>query len=97
MLDLTQTLLVIVIVILTVLLCFIGYQVIQVLREVRASLKRANQLVDQAEDLLNKISHPTASLNSLIGGVKQGVQIVETITSLFKSRSKPVDYETDLP
>jgi hypothetical protein len=97
MLDLTQTLLIIVIVILTVLLCFIGYQVIMVLREARRSLERANGLVDQAEDLMMKLSHPAEGINNLLSGVKQGVQVFETISSLFKSRAKPTDYENDLP
>lgn len=95
MLDLTQTLLIIVILVLTVLLSVIGVQIILILKEVRFTLRRAHGLIDQAEGLLVKISHPAASLNNLLSGVKQGVQIVETVTSLFKSRTTPTDYEND--
>lgn len=97
MFDLTQTLLVVVIVVLTVIISVIGVQVVILIKEVRRTLNRVNDIIDGTEELLDKISHPTQSLGNLITGVKQGVKIVETLTSLFKNRQTPTDYENDLP
>lgn len=97
MFDLTQTLLVVVIVVLTVILSVIGVQVVLLLKETRRSLSRVNDLLDSVEGLVDKLSHPTQSFSNLLSGVKQGVQIFESISSLFKSRSQPTDYENELP
>jgi len=88
MIDLTQTLLVIVIVVLTTLLSVIGVQLILILKEFRHTLVRVNQVLDQLESTLHHLSNPISGVGGLIQGLKQGAKLVDSLGSWFK-RNNP--------
>lgn len=88
MLDLTQTLLVVVIVVLTILLTVIGVQLILILKEFRHTLLRVNQVLDQLEITLHHLSSPISGIGGLIQGVRQGAKLVDTFSTWFK-RNNP--------
>jgi len=86
MVTFTQTLLIVVITVLTVIITGIGVQLFLLLKEIRSTVTRANSILDQADGLINKLSHPAASVNNLITGLKEGVTLIETISGIFSRR-----------
>ena len=88
MVDLTQTLLIIVITVLTILLSFIGIQVVFILREVRRSLEKVNKMLDDFGLITESIAHPIAGLGGVIDGLKSGIKTVETFGKLLSKKKK---------
>ena len=87
MVTLTQTLLIIVITVLTVIITAIGVQLYLLLRDVRKTLGHTNAILDQADELIHKLSNPAASITGIVSGLKEGANIIETISGIF-SRHK---------
>lgn len=79
MLTLTQTLLIIVIVVLTSLLTVVGVQLVFILKEVRKTLVHVNQVLDQADHAIARITAPAQTLIHLVDGLKQGAKLVELV------------------
>lgn len=98
MLDLAEILPIIVITILTVLLTIVGFHLILVLKDLRHTLQRVNHILDQSESILHKFSHPTQSLGSLVGGIREGLKMVDTVSHLLSNRGSksqsPYDPDT---
>ncbi len=93
MVTLTQALLIIVITVLTVILTAIGVQFFLLIKELRQTLQHTNSVLSQIDELVNKLGHPAASINSLLTGLKEGVNLIETITGIFTRRpNNPDDY-----
>ena len=86
MVTLTQTLLIIVITVLTVVLTAIGIQFFLLIKELRHTLMRANNIMDELQELITKISHPAASVNNLLSGLKEGINLIDTVTGLFRKK-----------
>lgn len=69
MIDTIQIVLLLVIIILTILLIFLGIQVYFILRELRISIKKANRVLDNTNDITESVSKPISLLSTvLIGG-----------------------------
>lgn len=83
MIDTVQAVLLLVIVLLTVLLLILGTQVFFILKEIRSTVIKANRVLDNAEDLTEKVSEPL----SLISGLFEGTKIVGLITKLLNRTS----------
>lgn len=62
MLDPTQTLLVVVVTVLTAVLAIIGFQVFLILREFQQSIKKVNKMLDDAGTVSEAIAKPIATL-----------------------------------
>jgi hypothetical protein len=96
MVDLSQTLLVIVITALTILLTFIGVQIIYILREIRRSIEKVNKMLDDAGMITESIAHPIAGLGGMIDGLKSGVKAIEVIGNfLTKKKKEEITSETE--
>lgn len=93
MLDLTQILLVIVITTLTILLTFIGVQIIYILREIRKSIEKFNKMLDDAGTITEAISHPISGLGGVVEGLKSGVKAIETVGNFLSKRRKKREEE----
>lgn len=88
MIDLSQVLLVIVITTLTILLAFIGIQIVYLLREVRRSIEKINKMLDDAGIITESIAQPIAGLGGMIEGLKSGVKAVEVIGNFLTKKKK---------
>lgn len=88
MVDLSQVLLVIVITTLTILLTFIGIQIVFILREVRRAIEKMNKMLDDAGMITESIAHPISGLGGMIDGIKSGVKAIETIGNLITRKKK---------
>jgi hypothetical protein len=80
----TTILLVIVVLTLTAVLALIGWQIIQILLEIRLMLKKTNSMMDHAANFTGNIGKSFQSL----GGFGDGVKAVFGIMKHFKKRDE---------
>jgi uncharacterized protein YoxC len=87
--DYLQITLIIVLIILAVNLIFVGVYVVLVLKSFRETVERANEVLEDVEDVTNAVSKPITSFSGIISGVTEGVKAVKSISSLMdRSNSK---------
>src|SRR4030042_2704938 len=79
MVDLTQLLLIVVITTLTILLSFIGIQVVFILRELRRTLEKINKMLDDLGLITESIAQPIAGFGGMIDGIRSGMKAVNAI------------------
>jgi len=84
MLDTTQILLFAVVTILTVLLVFIGWQIFQILSEIRKMMMKFNTMVDGAVSVTGNLGKSFEKL----GGFSEGVQAVFSLFRLFSVKKR---------
>lgn len=82
--DTAQILLFVVVIILTLLLVILGFQVFLILKEFKNTVSKVNKVLDDAGTITESVSTPIASISTVISGVKTGI----SIASLFKKKKK---------
>ena len=80
MIDSAQTILFVVIIVLTILLLILGVQVFFILRDLRKTVSKANKVLDNTNVITQSVSAPISSLSSIAMGIKTGSSFV----NLFK-------------
>ena len=80
MIDSAQTILFIVIIVLTIFLLVLGVQVFFILRDLRKTVSKANKVLDNTNVITQSVSAPISSLSSIAMGIKTGSSFI----SLFK-------------
>ncbi len=93
MLDTVQLVLLFVIIIVSLLLVVLGVQVFFILKEVRKTITKANDVLQDAHRITESVSVPISSLSSLASGLKAGsiiaaIKVVKSILSHDKEDSK---------
>jgi len=88
MIDPAQTVLFLVVVILTVLLLVLGIQVFFILRELRKTIEKANKVLDDTGVITESVSKPISSLSSLTMGLKTGATIARILNGGRKHSKK---------
>lgn len=73
--DSTQTVILAVIIVLTVFLVVLGFQVFFVLKDLRLTLRRMNRLFDNADDLVSEVKKPINSAGHLFTAMTAGIGI----------------------
>ena len=90
MIDSAQTILFVVIIVLTILLLVLGVQVFFILRDLRKTVSKANKVLDNTNVITQSVSAPISSLSSIAMGIKTG----SSFLNLFKKIiSKDEDLE----
>lgn len=84
MLDPTQTLLFAVVIILTFLMVFIGWQLFMILSEIKKILMKFNSVVDNTVILSDKFTNSILSL----GGFADGLKAFLSLSRFFKKKVK---------
>lgn len=77
--DLTQTILLSVIIVLSIFLVVIGVQVFFVLKALKATIKKMNALFEDASGLVEEIKKPVARAQGLITALTTGASIVNLL------------------
>ena len=75
MIDPAQTVLFIVIIVLTLLLIVLGVQVFFILRELRSTVAKANKVLDDTGVITESVTGPIATLSALAMGIKTGASV----------------------
>lgn len=74
--DTAQALLIAVVIILTVMLVAIGFQVFYILRAIRETLEKANKVLDDAGHITESVKNPINSLSALLLGLRGSTSVV---------------------
>jgi predicted PurR-regulated permease PerM len=85
MIDPVQAVLLIVIVVLTVLLVVLGVQVFLILKELRKTVKKTNEVLDNVGSITESIEEPLSAVSSLVLGFKTGslFTVLKTINNFI--------------
>jgi len=86
--DITQIVLLAVIIVLTIFLVVIGFQVFFVLKDLRKTLFRMNRLFDNADDLVGQVKKPIESAGNLFTAMTAGVGIAHLLKRGSSSSAK---------
>ncbi len=68
----------VVVVIITIVLSVVGIQMIMVLAEVKRTLKKVNDTLDDAEEKFNQVLVPLQSIGGMASGLQTGFKVFET-------------------
>lgn len=82
--DLTQIVLLSVIIVLAVFLVILGVQLFFVLRDLRKSLQRMNIFFDEANQLVDEVKKPIEQAGSLVTALTTGAGIINFLKRLKK-------------
>jgi len=82
--DLTQALLVLVIIVLTSFLVIVGIQVYFILKDVRTTLNRLNKVLDDASVITDKIREPFDSSSS----INLGMRVLLSFLNFLRGKEK---------
>jgi len=86
--DLTQIVLLSVIIVLTVFLVVLGFQVFFVLRDLRFTLKRMNRLFDDANVLVDEVKKPIEKASNFFTALTAGAGLVHLLKKGKDERSR---------
>lgn len=78
--DATQILLFAVVITLTLLLLIVGVQVFFILKEAKKAIRKTNELLKEASDVLPSVKKPFLSAANLLDTFKNVKQVVEMVT-----------------
>lgn len=82
--DITQTVLLAVTIVLAVFLVVLGFQIFFVLKDVRHTLFKINTLFDAADDMIGKVKKPVESASGLLSALATGVGIAHILKKVQK-------------
>ena len=83
--DLTQSVILSIIVVLTIFLVVLGFQVFFVLRDFRKTIFRMNKLLDDADNLVDQVKRPIETAGNLLTSAAAGVGIAHFLKRLGKN------------
>lgn len=89
MTESTQILLFAVVIVLTILMVIIGWQIFQILSEIRKMLMKFNSVADEAVTLTGNIGKSVKSLS----GFSEGLKTVFSIFHIFKKKKSKEEGE----
>lgn len=87
MIDTVQAVLLFVIVLLTILFVVLGVQVFYILRDLRQTIRRTNNILEDAENLTEGISNSFESVSGIFGGASTFKSVVNLI-SMFRKKKE---------
>ena len=82
--DPVQFVILLISIIVTAAILVIGFQVFQLLKDLRISLHKMNRILDDTGDITESVKQPISSISNLTSGIQAGIGIVEK----FANRKK---------
>jgi len=87
MIDTVQAVLLFVIVLLTILFVVLGIQVFYILKDLRQTIKRTNNILENVENLSTGVTGSFSSLSDMFGGASTINSIVKVVSLFRKKKS----------
>lgn len=84
----TQTLLVIIIALLSANLIFVGIYIVLILKEVRTSVTKINQILDSASVVSSAVATPIAGASGAISAFSEGIRAFRALKDLRSKKQK---------
>lgn len=86
--EITQILLIIVILALASIMSIIGVEVFFIFRELKKSMKKVNKMLDDMGLITESIAKPIAGFSGFITGIKSGADAIKLLTKSTKKKEK---------
>jgi hypothetical protein len=86
--DLLQTTIVIVLIILTAVTTCVGVYFVFILKELRETVRKTNGVLDDVKGVTGAISSPVATFAGIINGITESLKTVKSVNSLFEGKKK---------
>ena len=100
MIGITQIIWATAIAALTVMSVVIGVQVVKILQELRVSVQKLNQILDDMAGVTHSVSQPLVNLSGLLENLRGGVKLVAAVKKLLGKEEEvepaPVEPEANL-
>lgn len=80
-------LLIIVISIITTLLVVVGIHIVQVLRELRITIKKTNQTIETVHQITGHLHSPFGKQGSIVEGLKTGLNLAQAFAHWLSSNN----------
>ncbi len=79
----------VVLIVITIVLTVVGIQVIMVLAEIKRTLSKANQVIDNIEEKANRYLSPIQSLGTMAASLKSSMKVFQGFVSwLNRNKNK---------
>lgn len=86
--EVTQILLVIVVLALTSIMSIVGVEVFFIFKELRQSMKKINKMLDDVGLITESIAKPIAGFSGFITGLKSGADAIKLLTRDNRKKEK---------
>ena len=93
MLTITQIVGIVIAILLTGLFLILGYQMVLILQELKKSMEKVNQSLDDANRITKSVADPLVSLSGFLTGLKDGARLVSLFTDKFSKQEKKKHYQ----
>lgn len=80
--DITQSVILSIIIVLAIFLVVVGVQVFFTLKELRRTLKKANKLMDDADDIVSQVKKPIETAGNLVTALTAGAGIAHFLKKI---------------
>ncbi len=84
----TQTLLVLILLLLTINVLFVGVYIVLVLKEVRGSVVKVNRILDSADQVVAAVTRPVIGIAGAVEGVAEGLRVFKAVKNLKRAVHK---------
>jgi hypothetical protein len=81
--DTAQILLVVVVLVLTVILSLVGFEVFLILKEFKKTVSKTNKILDDTGLISESVAKPIAGLSGFLTGLKDSANIVKLLADRF--------------
>jgi len=86
--EITQILLIIVVLALTSIMSIVGVEVFFIFKELRKSIKKFNKMLDDMGLITESVAKPIAGFSGFITGLKSGADAIKLLTKDNRKREK---------
>ncbi len=87
MIDTVQAVLLFVIVLLTILFVVLGIQVFYILKDLRQTIRRTNNILENAENISSNVTNQIESFSNMFGGAS-AIGSLASVISLFRRKKE---------
>lgn len=91
----TETLLLVIIALLTVNILFVGVYIVLVLKEVRQAIAKMNQILDSFSTISSAIANPVSSASGFFSAIVEGVKAFRQIQDAVVKHKNKEDDESE--
>lgn len=81
----TQTLLVLILLLLTINVLFVGVYIVLVLKEVRGSVIKVNKILDSFDQVTAALTRPVIGIAGAFEGLTEGLRVIKAVKNIKKA------------
>lgn len=65
---------------LTIMVLFVGYHIVLILKEIHIGLKKINQVIDTTSKVVNSVAEPVQAMSGIFSGIKAGSEFLKSFS-----------------